>query len=226
MIGNCIAATMLSYDTCYRYTVGNIKFLIVCMLLFFAASCKQKDLPNQAMINLLKTAEHNFNNPNNIFCPEAVIKNCDSIIDNSSNENVIKLALNKKANALLQLGQEQKAIDIFQDLLNKTHGNLDERQSVLKDMAVAYLRLGERANCIHNHNAESCIFPISYGGVHHDKTGSEKAIEIYKDVLMDNSGDLESKWLLNIAYMTTGGYPQQVPPQFLLKVKNDDSCIP
>ena len=35
--------------------------------------------------------------------------------------------------------------------------------------------------------------------------------------------DLESRWLLNIAYMTTGGYPQQVPPQFLLKIQDDDS---
>ena len=37
---------------------------------------------------------------------------------------------------------------------------------------------------------------------------------------------LESRWLLNIAYMTTGGYPQHVPPQFLLKVQNDDSMHP
>ena len=75
-------------------------------------------------------------------------------------------------------------------------------------MAIAYVRLGERTNCIHNHNAESCIFPVSTGGMHHDKTGSEKAIEIYKTLLTDNPGDLESRWLLNIAYMTIGGYPQ------------------
>jgi tetratricopeptide (TPR) repeat protein len=133
-------------------------------------------------------------------------------------------ALNKKSNALLQLGEEQKAIDIYQDLLNKIPpGNLDQRQSVMKDMANAYFRMGERTNCIHNHNAESCIYPISNGGVHHDKTGSEKAIELYKTILTNDPGDLESRWLLNIAYMTTGGYPQQVPPQFLLKIQDDDS---
>ncbi len=176
------------------------------------------------MIDLLKASEKYDNNPNNIFCPEAVIKSCDSILHNSSDENVATEALNKKANALLQLGEEQKAIDIYQDLLNKIpYGNLDQRQSVMKDMANAYFRLGERTNCIHNHNAESCIYPISNGGIHHDKTGSEKAIEMYKAILANDPGDLESKWLLNIAYMTTGGYPQQVPPQFLLKIKNDDS---
>ena len=176
------------------------------------------------MIDLLKTAEKYDNNPNNIFCPEAMVKSCDSILDNSSDNVVLMQALNKKANALLQLGEEQKAIDIYQDLLNKMpHGNLDQRQSVMKDMANAYFRMGERANCIHHHNAESCIYPISNGGMHHDKTGSEKAIEIYKALLSDNPGDLESRWLMNIAYMTTGGYPQQVPPQFLLKITNDDS---
>ncbi len=108
-------------------------------------------------------------------------------------------------------------------MLNKTQGNLDQRQSIMKDLAIAYLRLGERMNCINNHSAESCIYPIANGGIHKDKTGSEKAIEIYKALLLDNPGDLESKWLLNIAYMTIGGYPQQVPPQFLLTIKNDDS---
>ena len=108
-----------------------------------------------------------------------MVKFCDSVLHNSSDKNAVTEALSKKANALLQLGEEQKAIDIYQDLLNKiSAGNLEQRQSILKDMAIAYLRLGERMNCIHNHNAESCIFPISNGGMHHDKTGSEKAIEI------------------------------------------------
>ncbi|MEO7043747.1 MAG: FG-GAP-like repeat-containing protein [Ferruginibacter sp.] len=193
------------------------------MLSFVFISCKRKVLPNQDMIDLLKTAERNYSSPQNVFCPEAVVKLNDSILHYSSNEDVLKKALNNKANALLELGQEQDAINIFQDLLTKTNGNLDQKQSILKDMAISYLRLGERMNCINMHNAESCIFPISKSGMHHDKTASEKAIEIYKAVLLDNPGDLESKWLLNIAYMTTDEYPEQVPPQYLLKVTNDDS---
>jgi len=194
------------------------------VLPFFFISCTHREkLPNQEMIDLLKAKDKQFTDPTNIFCPEAIVKSCDSILHNSSDENSLFQALNKKANALLQLGEEQKAIDIFLDLITKTKGNLDERASIMKDMAIAYLRLGERANCIHNHTAESCIFPISKGGIHQDKTGAEKAIEIYKALLFDNGGDLESKWLLNIAYMAAGGYPQDVPPQYLLKVLDDDS---
>ena len=204
-----------------RGDLGILVFAFLLPILFF--SCKQKPLPNQAMIDLLKEAERNNQNPENVFSPETVVKYTDSIINNSSDAYVVTNALDRKANALLQLGKEQKAIDIFQDLLGKTKGNLDERQSILKDMAISYLRLGERLNCINMHNASSCIYPISIEGVHQNKSPSEKAIEIYKEVLLDNPGDLESRWLLNIAYMTTGGYPDGVPPQFLLKVENDDS---
>ena len=186
-------------------------------------SCKSETYPNQAMIDLLKEAEKNYNSPDNVFTPGAVVTYCDSILQNTSDEKEKMNALNRKAKALLELGEEQKAVDIYNDLLTKTRGDLDLRQSILRDLAISYLRLGERMNCIHMHNAESCIYPISQGGVHHDKTGSEKAIEVYKKLLLDNPGDLESRWLLNIAYMTTGGYPQQVPPQYLVKVENDDS---
>ena len=175
------------------------------------------------MVDLLQESKIAFYNPENPFSPEAVVKYTDSVIQNSSDENLKTKALTRKAHALLELGEEQKAIDIYQKLLQKTEGDIVQRQSFLKELAICYLRLGERMNCINMHNAQSCIYPISKEGVHHDKSASEKAIEIYQQLLLDNPGDFESRWLLNIAYMTTGGYPQNVPPQYLLKVENDDS---
>ena len=202
--------------------IVQLVLLLIVPLLF--DSCEHKELPNKYMIDLLQQAEEYDNNPNNIFSASAALNYYDSIIDNSSDKNAVMKALSKKANAFLQLGKEQKAIGIYEDLLKKVDaGNLDEKQSILKDMANAYFRWGERTNCIHNHNAESCIYPISDGGVHHDKTGSQNAIEIYKTILANDPGDLESMWLLNIACMTTGGYPEQVPRQYLLKIQNDDS---
>jgi hypothetical protein len=176
------------------------------------------------MIDLLRSSEKYDNNPGNVYCPEAVIRFNDSIIDHSNAESEINKAKYNKANALLQLGQEQKAIILYDDLLKKTSGgDPDQKKLLMKELALAYLRLGERNNCIYNHNAESCIYPISSAGVHQDKTGSGKAIELYKLLLADDPNDLESRWLMNIAYMTTGGYPQEVPPAFLLKITNDDS---
>src|SRR6185312_11069276 len=82
-------------------------------------SCKQKELPNQSMIDLLKSAEKFDYNADNVFSPAAVMERCDSIIKNSADKNLVTDALVKKANALLQLGDEQKAIDVLNDVFVK-----------------------------------------------------------------------------------------------------------
>src|SRR4051812_44336844 len=110
----------------------SVILLLPLILSFSLIACRNKTLPNQDMIDLLKISKGNDYSPDNIFCPEAKVKFCDSIIENASDNNTINGALSNKANALLQLGEEQKAIDIYQDLLGKIPpGNLDQKQSVL-----------------------------------------------------------------------------------------------
>jgi tetratricopeptide (TPR) repeat protein len=81
-------------------------------------------------------------------------------------------------------------------------------------LALAYLRIGELENCIANHSAESCILPIQGGGVHQLTSGSERAIQLYEKLLAADPSDLNSRWLLNIAYMTLGRYPEGVPAPY------------
>jgi len=200
----------------------NIIFFSVLISLF--VSCREKPQSNHEMTELLQSTDKYEDNQENIFSPEAVLKFTDSLLNASSPGNEVMKIKYRKASALLQLGEEQKAVDLFEEILNNTSRfEFDQRMSVMKDLAMAYMRLGERTNCFHNHTAESCIFPISIAGIHRDKTGSEKAIELYKQLLAENPGDLESKWLINVAYMTIGGYPDQVPPGLLLQVVNDDT---
>jgi hypothetical protein len=193
----------------------------VCLLV---GSCKNKPLPNQEMIDLLKAADKRAYNHENAFSPEAAVSYADSILKTSLPESDAFNIQIRKANALLELGEEQKAVDLLEEMLRKT-SSIDflRRTVIMKDLALSYLRLGERTNCFHNHTAESCIYPISIAGVHMDKTGSEKAIELYKKILAEDPNDFESKWLMNVAYMTTGGYPDKVPPGLLLEVINDDT---
>jgi hypothetical protein len=198
----------------------------LCTLLLLLSSCRNTH-PNQEMIDLLHSIDIYEDSPENDFSPEAILRSSDSLLNASPAKNDVMKLKYRKANALLQLGQEQKAIDVFQDMLTNTPvSDMGQRKFLMKDLAMAYLRLGERTNCVHHHSAESCIFPISMGGVHHDKTGSQKAIEVYKQLLADDPGDLESKWLLNIAYMTIGGYPQEVPAALLLKLTPEDALNP
>ncbi|MEO1083416.1 MAG: CRTAC1 family protein [Acidobacteriota bacterium] len=82
--------------------------------------------------------------------------------------------------------------------------------------AIAHLRAGEQRNCLEGHGSESCLMPIAGGGVHHDPRGSEQALDELATLLRDDPDDLMTRWLYNIAAMTLGRYPDQVPEAWLI----------
>jgi hypothetical protein len=102
-------------------------------------------------------------------------------------------------------------------------------------LGVAYLRLGETQNCCLRYSSESCILPIQGEGVHTRQEGSTNAIKYFLEVLQETEGSKElelllqcrepARWLLNIAYMTIGGYPEQVPAKYRIPPKFFESEI-
>jgi hypothetical protein len=82
--------------------------------------------------------------------------------------------------------------------------------------AMCYLRLGENENCVARHNVDSCLFPIQSGGVHALQRGSRGAVEVLTELLTKYPGDLRARWLINLAYMTLGEYPDKVPSPWLI----------
>jgi FG-GAP-like repeat/ASPIC and UnbV len=85
-----------------------------------------------------------------------------------------------------------------------------------EQLAVGYLRLGEQENCIRHHGTESCLLPIRGTGVHSEPRGSRAAIAQLEAILADKPLDLTARWLLNLAYMTLGEYPDKVKPALLI----------
>ncbi len=83
-------------------------------------------------------------------------------------------------------------------------------------LGVLQLRRGELENCIHDHNAARCIFPIRGPGQHGQPSGAAAAVEHFLRHLGRNPGNLEVRWLLNVAAMTLGRYPDGVPPPHLI----------
>ena len=113
-------------------------------------------------------------------------------------------------------------------------------------LGVAYLRLAETRNCALHPHAEACILPLRGRGIHSDQTPSRQAIAAFTAVLrstenaaaggvptaagarnwsagapppVGNDGtqqSLAALWLLNVAYMTVGGYPGEVPEPYRL----------
>ena len=96
----------------------------------------------------------------------------------------------------------------------------EAQTSLLISEAVAYLRMGEQQNCCDRNNPNSCLIPISGSGIHSKQEGSRGAIKCLLEALKLRPNDLSARWLLNIAYMTIGEYPQKVPAQWLIPLKN------
>lgn len=176
------------------------------------------------MISLLSTIAATENDPRNTFASEAKYKFYDSLLKASVLYADSATAQYGKASTLLELGEEEKAIAIFEEMLQRLpHWMIDSKKAIIRDLAIAYLRLGERKNCIYNHNGESCIYPIANKGIHTNKQGAEKAIALYKMLLQYDPNDMEARWLLNLAYMATGGYPYETPPSLLLNLTTTDT---
>ena len=102
----------------------------------------------------------------------------------------------------------------------------EDRSKVMILQAIRHLRIGEQTNCLLNHNADSCLLPIRGGGVHKDPRGSRGAITLLRQ-LLDEDPSPYAAWLLNIAYMTLGEYPDQVPAEWRVppEVFNSDYDI-
>ena len=133
-----------------------------------------------------------------------------------------------KACALVEVGKPDEAIQILQNLSAVYVPDYEEAARVQNELGLAYLRLGEQKNCINNHSTDACIFPIQGMGVHQNKQGSRLAAEVYQKIFRGNQQNLEARWLVNIAYMTMGEYPDSIPQDILipdLDVKDSTSII-
>ena len=78
---------------------------------------------------------------------------------------------------------------------------------------LCYLRLAEQKNCQSNHSASSCIMPFDEGAIHKKSSYSATAIKYLSAHLDKYPNDIVALWLLNIAYMTKGDYPKNVPKE-------------
>ena len=122
----------------------------------------------------------------------------------------------------LQSGQIADALKEYDEIdayLGAMHWNPEPalQSALLTGRALCHLRAGETANCLLNHNGDSCLFPIQGGGVHQITDGSRAAVIVLTDLLTRFPGDLRARWLLNIAYMTLGEYPAGVPRKWLIE---------
>lgn len=191
------------------------RVLVFPFCVFLLIACKPST--QEQMAAVIAAEKVNDARFDNIYNPKARIVFLDSVLKHADASTQLRINY-QRAKTFMELGDINKTVALF-TRIRKDPGVKDsefDRTRLQKELAFAYLRMGEVNNCLSNHNAESCIFPIQGGGIHKDSTGSAKAIALYKQILERDPSDIESIWLLNIAYMTLGKYPAQVPKQYLL----------
>ncbi|HVS18367.1 MAG TPA: VCBS repeat-containing protein [Planctomycetota bacterium] len=139
--------------------------------------------------------------------------------------------------AELQLGNETEALrhlETAYELLPQVRGRVqpDAIEQSIMDLGVAYMRFGETRNCCLRYNGESCIMPLRGGGLHSDPEGSSKAAARFLEVIArpdaSTTNALTAKWLLNLAHMTLGTWPDSVPEGLRLprSVAHSDADFP
>lgn len=125
--------------------------------------------------------------------------------------------------ALLELGRNEEALEQFTLLeqISPAAGILSrqDRANILLNEALAHLRIAELSNCLSNHNSDSCLVPLEGGGIHTWKEPARQAIGVLTRLLLDFPDLIPAKWLLNLAYMATGEYPEGVPPKWRIPPK-------
>jgi hypothetical protein len=123
-----------------------------------------------------------------------------------------------RASTLLNSGDNRAAIDRLKRLIaGDDVGGPPGAASMVearKLLSLAYLRLGEQANCVTARSTEACLLPIRGEGVHRDQFGSRMAVDELLGLLREQPDSLSARWLLNIAAMTLGTYPDGVPTQW------------
>jgi hypothetical protein len=94
-----------------------------------------------------------------------------------------------------------------------------ELPGVIFLQGVAALRRGETENCVECGCETSCIFPLQPSAFHQKPEGSRQATRSFTEYLEIFPDDLGVRWLLNVAYMTLGEYPDHVPPRYLIPLE-------
>jgi hypothetical protein len=99
-------------------------------------------------------------------------------------------------------------------LCARSGGSPQTRSDLVALLGIVAMRRGEIENCLDCLGPSSCIFPISRDAVHLQQAGSREAIKHYMTCLQGSPGDLRLRWLLNLAYMTLGEWPDKVPQAY------------
>lgn len=115
------------------------------------------------------------------------------------------------------LGNMQAAVERYEQAAQVAANGVPEASLQMNEaLGIAYLHKSEMDNGVYRAPGDRCLLPMPAGQAYAHPADSTKAVAYFLKYLEQKPDDLEVRWLLNLAYMTTGGYPDKVPPQYLI----------
>jgi len=123
--------------------------------------------------------------------------------------------------ALAQLhayyGRMDRALDRYQQAYQTARAAVPAAAARMEEaLGVAYLHKAGLENGAHRAPGEICLFPSRPGQSYGKTADAERAIKHFLNFLQREPDNLEVRWLLNLAYMTIGRYPHEVPPAYAI----------
>jgi VCBS repeat protein/ASPIC/UnbV protein/PPIC-type peptidyl-prolyl cis-trans isomerase-like protein len=110
------------------------------------------------------------------------------------------------------IGEFEAALQTARSIAPSTIPTLEE------SIGIAYLHGAGFDNDVYRQPGDLCLLSPTGTRAFGNTVKSEKAVEHFLRYLAVKPDDLEVRWLLNLAYMTIGGYPAKVPPEYLIPV--------
>jgi tetratricopeptide (TPR) repeat protein len=83
-------------------------------------------------------------------------------------------------------------------------------------LGIAYLHQSEMENGAYRTPGSKDLFPMRPESAYKNMGDSKKAVEYFLKYLENKPDEMEVRWLLNIAYMTLGRWPTDVPSKYLI----------
>jgi len=119
--------------------------------------------------------------------------------------------------ATVYYGDEREGLGFFKQAFDLGKEGIpdDLYQESKTRHAAAWMRLAETENCCAQNNKDSCILPLRGGAIHTKPEGSTSALKLLNEVIAatekGSPTHLKAQWMLNMAWMTLGGWPDKVP---------------
>ncbi len=117
----------------------------------------------------------------------------------------------------LRFGEASEAISLLQEALEgelREKPEVSHEEELLMELAVASLKMGELHNCVDPDGRLICALPLDDSLAHRDKRGASGAVEYLARLLAREPQSIRAMWLLNVAHMALGSYPDGVPSGF------------